>query len=351
MKGCDDEVTTVQLSNPQKMVTYTIKELITMMENNQITLRDVNLPQVRALKKYIFENALNEKIYLPPIVANVEDEGFQYKKPERIQIIDGTKRLMALAKMPQMIGQALDNLDEKRAFMVSHLLEETSIAVQVFDRLTSDECDQLFIDFNTKGKKVSLSKRIAYDSRNEMNDITNQLLLHNSELKTAGIEMEKRAVIKPNNQNLMSLSQLRQIVGIFITGDIFYKLPEDKIKGVLSNHDYVSLINIWFEELFRIYPSRTIGDYNQTMLASFPMLVAIACYINKGASGKEFQVRRELIEQRMRRLSKIDWGTLNPIWQQFKGSRKGRKKLFFLSNDKQTIKHIVAWLNDENEGR
>jgi hypothetical protein len=77
---------------------------------------------------------------------------------------------------------------------------------------------------------VSLSKRIAYDTRNEINRITNDILRDNGFLREAGVELEKRAVMRPTNQNLLSLSQLH-------------------------SEENSELITGWFRELFALHPA------------------------------------------------------------------------------------------------
>jgi DNA sulfur modification protein DndB len=181
-----------------------------MIKSGQVSLREINKLQVRAIKRYILENANSERIYFPPIVADVKEGSLAKGKPNEMTIIDGTQRLKALCQIEELGYRAIKSEKEediKKGYKLLHFLEVSRIAVLLFESLSIDEADQLYIDLNTKGKKVALSKRIAFDSRNELNRITNKVLLTNKQLKTAGVEEEKRAVVRPNNKKLLSLSQ------------------------------------------------------------------------------------------------------------------------------------------------
>jgi DNA sulfur modification protein DndB len=337
-------------SKRQSITTYKLRELIEMFMNGRLQLRDVNQLHVRAIKKYIFENAGAEQIYFPPIVANLEEGSLEDGKPSKLTVVDGSQRIKAFSQLDEMIIRAIkgeNQEDIKKGYQLLYTLENTEIAVQIFENLTKEEADQMFIDLNTRGKKVALSKRIAYDSRNDLNQITNRVLQTNDQLKIAGVEMEKRALIRPTNKKLLSLSQLRLIVGIFLTGKLLHRSTDVTWEKTLTTEEYIELINCWFDELFKLYPAKTIGDYNESILAGFPMLVSVAFYANKGMKGFSFEKRKETIIMRMHQLQNVNWQRTNPLWEQFKGSRKGREKYFYLANDKTNIQQLVKWLESQ----
>lgn len=335
-------------SKRQSIATYTIEELSTLIKNGQVKLREVNKLHVRAIKKYILENVLTEQIYFPPIVANVACLGDG--KPLEFTIIDGNQRLKAFCQIEEMgCRTAKSDMEEemKKGYKLLQFAQNTEVAIQLFENLSQQEADQLFIDLNTKGKKVTLSKRIAFDSRKELNKITNSLLKTNKQLKMAGVEIEKRAMIRPTNKNFLSLSQLRLIVAVFLTGRMVHRTAEDRYNTYMDAKEYSQLINCWFTELFKMYPPEQIGDYNKSMLASHPLLVSIAYYANKGLEKYSFAERRQELINRMRMLKEVDWNSQNPVWRTFKG--KTRKGYYYLTNDKNNIERLVEWL--EQQGR
>ncbi|MDR7240500.1 DNA sulfur modification protein DndB [Neobacillus drentensis] len=337
-------------SKQQSIAAYSILELTALIKNGQVKLREVNKLQVRAIKKYILENTNSERIYFPPIVSNVK-EGSLYKgKPNEMTIIDGNQRLKALCQIEELGYRAIKSEKEediKKGYKLLHFLEDTKIATLIFESLSDDEVDQLYIDLNTKGKKVALSKRIAFDSRNKLNQITNKVLLSNKQLKTAGVEEEKRAVVRPNNKKLLSLSQLRQIVAIFLTGKMIYRTSDEGYEAHLDGKEYIELLNIWFYELFEMYPPEDIGDLNKSMIANNPLLLSIAYYANKGLEKRSFKDRKQEIQNRMKQLQDVNWSINNPAWKEFKGIK--RSGLYFLSNDKVTMENLVKWL--QKQGR
>ncbi|WP_251551239.1 DNA sulfur modification protein DndB [Neobacillus muris] len=335
-------------SKRQSVATYTIQELSLLIKNGQVNLREVNKLHVRSIKKYILENVLTEQIYVPPMVATVDK--LENEKPLELTIIDGNQRLKAFCQIEEMGYRAAKSENEKemkKGYKLLQFIEDTEVAIQLFEGLTKEEADQLYIDLNTKGKKVALSKRIAFDSRNEMNFITNTILKTNKQLKIAGVEIEKRAIVRPNNKKLLSLSQLRQIVAIFLTGKMIYRVADDHYQTYLEAKDYIKLIHTWFQELFLLYPPERIGDFNESMIANNPLLISMAYYANKGLEKESMDDRKKELVKRMRQLQTVDFNRKNPIWKEFKGTE--RSGYYYLFNVKENIEMLVTWL--QSQGR
>lgn len=328
----------------QAFVSYSLQELMNMQKRNDIELREKNQTQIRAIRKYIINNSINGHIFLPPIVAMLpEGEVLANGKPSRLSIIDGSQRMLALLQLENIASNLInsqDDYDLRKGFELHYLLKEIQIAVQVFEGLTVDEANQMFIDLNTKGKKVSLSKRIAYDSRNDINVVTNELLASHKSLKIAGVDVEKVALKRPTNKNFLSLSQLRKLVSLFVIGKIVPNTIE--VQSIHSNTN-VKLLHRWLDELFLLYPPQKIGDYEESMLASFPVLLSVAQYARKGLKGT-LEEQEKQITEKMQKLVLIDWRRSHEQWQQFNGERKGLERYYYLNNDKKTIQSIVQWL-------
>jgi DNA sulfur modification protein DndB len=327
----------------QTMIVIPIPELVRMMDEKRIEIRNVNQLQVRSIKKYMEEAFSKKQVYFPPLIAHTNQQEADLKTL-KIRMIDGSKRAVALTQLYKTNKKMLQNSeDHKERIKLDIILSETAIGVQLFSGLTKEEQDQLYIDFNTKGKKVALSKLIEYDSRNAVNQIANQVLQQNPLLRLAGIETEKRAVIRPANKKFLSLSQLRQLVVLFITGKIYMKSPEFDVKLNLQPEEYVELINDWLNELFLLYPHENIGNYEKTILASFPMILAIAYYVNEGMVRSTFAARKQVMKRRMEALRTVNWNVHNREWQQFHGQFRGSQRLYFFNHDKETLLSIVQW--------
>ncbi|WP_080846296.1 DNA sulfur modification protein DndB [Cytobacillus gottheilii] len=336
-------------SKKQTFLIYSFAELIQLLKANAIQLRDVNQSQVRIIKKYIIDNAATGHIYLPPFVANIEEPLTEHHQPNQFAIVDGTQRMIALQQLEEMIMKSKHSEDPKeikKGYSLQYLLQQTSFAIQMFERLTKEEADQLYIDLNTKGKTVALSKIIAYDSRNQVNQITNKILQSNTDLQIAGVEIEKRAVIRPTNKKFVSLSQLRQIVQVFLNGQPLPRREESKIPLPLSQEDYINLVNTFLAELFKIYSPTQIGDYRQCMLASFPVLLSIAKYVNEGQIEENVEQRKLMIKERIQSLEQVDWKPSNLEWKQFEGKNLGREQLFYIANNKVNLDKLIHWLKE-----
>lgn len=331
----------------QMMVTYMADELAAMLEDGRLVLREVNKGQVLQIRRYILDNILEEQIYMPPIIAMLPEGSLDEGKPAKLTIIDGTQRMRALTHLRSAITRLTnsdDPLEQKKGFALFYMLDQVQVAVQVFEGLTQKEADQLYIDLNTKGKKVSLSKRISFDSRDEVNQTTNQVLENHEQLKLAGVELEKTAVVRPRNKNLLSLSQLRRIVAFFVTGKLTDRQLTLTSEHQLNTEQHIELINIWFDELFNLYPAKTIGDYEQSMLASFPLLSALAQYAYEGLEEEGFKTKKVAVEQRMRRLAHVNWSRDQEIWKTFDGSIRGKDRYYYVNDNKKTNAALVKWL-------
>ncbi|WP_269051105.1 DNA sulfur modification protein DndB [Sporosarcina sp. G11-34] len=240
--------------------------------------------------------------------------------------------------------------ETNKGLQLLYTLDKIEISVQVFEGLDTNEADQLYIDLNTKSKKVALSKRISFDSRNEINQTTNEVLHGNRLLKEAGVEQEKRAVMRPKNKNFVSLSQLRQLVAYFITGKRISSSLAFKAEMTSQNDENIALINVWFEEVFKLHPVKTIGNYEVSMLASFPLLYAVAVYASEGLEEESVEGKAQTIVSRMQHLKKVNWARSKPEWRKFKGSERGREKYYYLANDKKNIEALISWLRRQGGG-
>lgn len=333
----------------QLIATYSITDLATLVHDGQVKLRHLNKLHVRAIKKYILENVVTEQIYFPPMVANVTSLGVE--QPVELTIVDGNQRLAALCQIEEWGYRAAKSDDPeemKKGYKLLHFIQHTEVAIQIFEGLSEEETDQLYIDLNTKGKKVALSKRISFDSRSPLNIITNSVLKANTQLKLAGVEIEKVSVVRPKNKKLLSLSHLRQIVATFITGNMTIGTVENEnLETFLEAEDYVQLINAWFDELFRLYPPERIGDFQVSMLANHPLLLSVAFFANKGLEKFPFEVRIKEMVKRMSRLKDINFNRENSLWKEFKGTN--RAGYYYLANDKASLAKLVRWL--EVQGR
>lgn len=331
----------------QTITTYTLDELLKMLKENRLILREVNPEQVRMIRRYLFDNILTSQIYLPPIVAYIEEGCLDDGKPTKLFVIDGTQRIKALSQLEgQVIKAVASDIEEeqKKGFTMQYALPQVTVAVQIFEGLTKEEANQMFIDHNTKGKKVALSKRIAYDSRNSINMMTNQILQTNTLLKEAGVEQEKHAVMRPKNKKLLSLSQLRGLVGLFSLGRPIKSQATLEAISPQQMEESVALMDAWFNELFALQPAETIGDYEVSMLASFPLQTAVATYSIEGLEALSFEEKKEEMIQRMRRLHAVDWTRAHPQWREFSGSERGRDQYYYLHDDKKTMAALVGWL-------
>lgn len=332
----------------QTFVSYSIEEIMEMVEHNTIELRETNASHVRKIRKYVVDNFMSNAIYFPPVVATIDEGEISVsEKPKRLKIVDGSSRLRALTDFNQTILKLIssdDEMNQRKGFFLKYRLKEMNIGMQILIGLTEDEADQMYVDLNSKGKKVSLSKRISNDSRNAINVATNQLMKEHEGLKLAGIEVERAAIIRPANKKFLSLSQLRSIVVLFLTGKSVSSHLNVEVYGQREFDEMYHLLALWFDELFTFHAPETIGDYHETILASFAVVMAIAHYAIRDLDELPIQEKQQLMKKRMRHLQSMDWSREQELWQQFDGGFKGKEKYYYLNQSKKSINAIANWL-------
>ena len=332
----------------QALYVYKLSELLEMHEQQQLFLRETNKAYVRQIRSYIIENFHDNNVYLPPVVGGGQNVSLEDGKPQQLHIIDGSHRLKALLTIPNVLDKFIysaDAVKSKQGFDLRYAYLDITVAFQVYEGLSEQEMSQLYLDLNTKGKKVALSKLIAYDSRDEINIITNRLLQSNRRLQVAGIEIEKAAVVRPANKNFMSLSQLRNIIGIFITGkDVDSKLSL-KMEKYANFEEAYDLANTWLEAIFDMYPPQQIGDYDVSMLASYPLQLALVHYALEGIQKGLLEQKQQHIRQRIERLHHINWQRQQEVWQKFDGRWQGKGNYYYINKHKKNIVALVRWLN------
>ncbi|MFS0575483.1 DNA sulfur modification protein DndB [Sporosarcina sp. 179-K 3D1 HS] len=331
----------------QMILNFKIMDLLQMLSDQRLTIRRQNKEQIRMIRNYILDNLPTQQVYLPPLVAYTDETLEDGRPPTRLHLIDGTQRLQAFVELDAYVNRSFMSEDEEEQKKVIHLMyrfEALEIAVQVYEGMGEDEASQLFVDLNTKGKKVALSKRIAYDSRSSINQITNRLLQQHTMLREAGVDEEKVAIVRPNNKHLLSLSQLRRIIGYFMAGKTISSRLSMDVESIMSEEENIALISTWFDELFSLYPADSIGDYEVSMLAGFPLLYAVAVYATDGLEELSFDEKQAEVVRRMRKLAKVDWSRNQEDWLDFNGRFRGKENYFYLSSDKRNIEALVAWL-------
>ncbi|MBG9587081.1 DNA sulfur modification protein DndB [Cytobacillus firmus] len=332
----------------QTFIALPVSELVKMHKEKMLILRDTNQLQVRRIKKYIFSNAAGGEIYMPPLVAAAEEGMLGGQPPGGLRIVDGSHRMRAILQLEDQIFMSMksEKDDEIRnAYHLQYLLEKTEISIQVLEGLSIDEENQLFIDLNTKGKQVALSKRIAYDSRDRLNGMTNRILQSNAKLIEAGVETEKRAIIRPANKKFLSLSQLRLLVATFLAGKLLNRSDEWKENAGGEDEAYMDVVNSWFDKLFSFKSPKRIGNYHETMLASFPLIQAISLYAMKDWGNQSLSVKNQSLIERMDSLKEVNWSSTNPEWRRFDGNARG--EFFYLDKSKKNIEAIVYWLETQ----
>lgn len=324
---------------------YSVAQLIDLYDKQLLILRNTEVRHVRKIRGYIVEQFSEGNVFFPPVIVS-ENDGVLY-------VVDGSSRLKAIFEIPALIEKLELSNDEKELAVGIQLqisFMDVMLGFQVHDSLNKETRDQLYIDYNTKGKKVALSKRIAYDSRNAINVMTNEILQQHTALLLAGVEQEKVSLNRPKNKKFLSLSQLRTIIAIFITGKENVSMMQMNDISQAHIDARQPLILAWLDEIFLLESPQNIGDYHMSILANFTVVRALAYYSLVGEKDVQVEHKEQYIRQRMRALKHVSWESRQSLWEQFDGVHRGRHQLYFINKDKQTLEQLIGWLAVEGGG-
>ena len=123
-------------------------------------------------------------------------------------------------------------------------------------------------------------------------------------------------------------------------------VPKIQVINQYSETENIELIKTWFNCLFEINDPVTIGDYTMSMLSSFPLLNAMACYAVKDTQSLGFEQKRYHIFNKMKAIQHLNYKHENNIWKEFEG-RKEKYDYIVLKNSQTNSIKIVRWLEQE----
>ena len=81
----------------QAIYVYELPDLLQMLDEDKLKMRETSKEQVRQIRSYIVDNLLNNDVFLPPLVATTSDASLADQAPTGLKIIDGSYRAYAKA--------------------------------------------------------------------------------------------------------------------------------------------------------------------------------------------------------------------------------------------------------------
>jgi DNA sulfur modification protein DndB len=148
------------LALKQDIFYISINELICLVVGGRIRLREISQPHLKSIKDYILTNLENKHVLFPPLVGHQEYGSFRCDGD--ISIIDGSHRLKAYVQLKQLALRTINRKEEdnrQEAFRILELFETNNLPIQLFEGLTIEEQNQLYLDLNFLRKQAPGGKR------------------------------------------------------------------------------------------------------------------------------------------------------------------------------------------------
>ncbi|SFA86042.1 MULTISPECIES: DNA sulfur modification protein DndB [unclassified Bacillus (in: firmicutes)] len=279
----------------------TIQELTDCVREGRVITKQVTPSRVKAITHSLFMNAEKQQLFFSPMVANLESGNLEHWVDGKISIIDGSHRLKAFQHLAEIMEKSILSERKGRAkigWNIYYLMQNCRIPIQIYEGLSEKEQSQLYIDLHKK--KMTRSNKILLSKDTYINWISNYLFKVDAE---GGNEGTKKA---------MSLSQLKKIVNIFVTGKLIQGDKNASFKPCLRREEYVQLIHYWKNTLNEMCARNTTLS---SLCDHFTNIVAIAQFVNHKYENASCAEREQILQERMGGLEKME--TRFQVWELF----------------------------------
>lgn len=289
----------------------TIEELLNSYVIDHEVNRDVNYGRLPDLVKYLESSTMAPGIFVPAFVFSYRgisglrydnERGILWLEDKALVTIDGQHRIKAIEKYVEKNSEDVN-------------FKKNTVTIQVYFGLSKDDERQLFVDINSKAKRVSRSLVMQYDSREISNLLVNELYKNCKILQAVGVELEKSKVQRPGNTAFATGLRLKTFLYYLLYGK---KTLSKKDEELLHKHydDVVSFSVRFFDELLGGGPEKP-GDVRQYILGHEPVQNAIAMFFNEtfitfDQHGLQIMgVWEDAVEE----LAGLDWSVNNVVWR------------------------------------
>lgn len=298
----------------------TVEELLKNYSIDSEVNRDIGQERVRRLKKYIETYDTEIGIYFPSVILaasfknmaedlTVASHGnvpvLHFSDRATLTVIDGQHRIKAL----ESFKRTCDDLER-----LTDVLNST-VTVQIYLGLTKDEQRSLFLDINSKSKKVPLGLAFQFDERDPFNRLIKDLLKEYSIFDVVKVS-QKSSMRRPQNKEWISYTRFHRFLS-FLLFDRMNPSPRTEkilVKNYVESKDF---INRYFEVLTHAIPGEW-GDVNEMVLGNEAVQNALAIASHRRFisynSKDEIQFSPDWTDQ-VEALTLMDWSPGNSIFE------------------------------------
>ncbi|UTR06986.1 DGQHR domain-containing protein [Alkalihalobacillus sp. LMS6] len=311
--------------------------------------RDLSYNRFPNIVKYIKQGSEELGIYFPAFVfsfrgdLNQVDVGMQKLRLENendLVIIDGQHRLKALDQF--YLGE-LNNINLNNSNF------ESSITAQIYIGLTIEQERNLFIDINSKSKKVTNSLITKYDSRDIMNILTTDLYKISSHVRSLGIQFDKSRVYRPRDTEFTTSVKFKIFLSIILFGK--NSLNSADLHLIRNNYDEtLNLLAKFFDVFVHAIPV-VPGDISKFSLGDDSMQKALANYLFKTITiDGNFLMWVGNWEDEVKAISDFNWSINNPVLKSlYTDNYVGSNKQHFYSLNNSLIGELESIITNKLE--
>lgn len=226
----------IEYESRKTLICVTLKELTDSFREGRVMTKRVIPSRVSTIKRLLVENANLQPFYFSPIIAHMENGVLEHELNGKITIIDGTQRVHAFVDLAMLMEKnihSMINHEADIAWKNYYLMENWRIPILIFEGLSKTEQHNFSVEcYKNNPYPMFISKEQQIDS------ISNNV-----------IELDEGDFFTTKT---MSLTQLKQIVSIFVTGKLMGKVKDANFIPVLHREEYVQLIHYWMKRLNEI---------------------------------------------------------------------------------------------------
>lgn len=249
-----------------------VKDIIDRFEINSDVNRDIVPTRISEITRYI--NTYDKKIgiYFPSIIVaatedpvDIEEMQIKFNESIRFIILDGQHRMKAL--------EAYKN-KEQNPERLSDILNST-LTVQIYFNLSKHEQRKLFLDINSKSKKVSNSLAFQFDTRDPLNTMIKDLLSTERKNRLSLLKIDQKSrIVRPHNKSWMSISRFNRFLSYFLFNTV---KTSNKTALMLSNNyiETLTFVERYLENLLDVFPE-DFGNVQKQLLGHEALQNALA---------------------------------------------------------------------------
>ncbi|MGG0717661.1 DNA sulfur modification protein DndB [Robertmurraya massiliosenegalensis] len=318
-----------------------IKDLLTVYRIDSTVNRDINHVRLPKIMNYVNSYDSYPGIFFPSIMCVYSGNPIQDFNVNRLElvvpeeshliVIDGQHRIKSLESF---INSKKIAAERKEKVLNSDL------TLQLYFGLSQDDMKNLFADINSNSVKVSMSLVTAYDTREVLNILVQELYEVSSSLQSLGIEFSKSKLMRPKNINFITSVRLKKFISLLLFNKKQLSLKEEK--HIKNHYDQILSFLERFFYFFTSFLPNNPGDVLKYVLGHEAVQNALAISLHKQIIDYSDELNWAMDwEDKIENIINIDWSVNNSEWNSLLIKARANTASEFYSIDIKDEKNVT----------